>query len=455
MSTDPINVDAVDPADPTGTTLAVSDEPIENINQRLPLRSRRALQAIGAFLGIFILAAIFIPIGGAVIGGGALVVEGQVKRIAHPTGGVIAEINVKDGARVKRGELLMRLETTVASVRADLSGRTVAQLLASRARLEAEREGRGRLAFPATLLARQDKDARDAMASEQRLFSLHLAERSSLRAQLEQRIVQIARQLDGYHAQIVALQKQQALIGPERAGVQELWDKGLVTIARRNQLERTAADLEGSIASLEASIAQANAHVTETREQIIQVEQSARSDAGRELAQVNNSLNEQQVQEVAAGDAYKKSDIRAPYGGVIDKLAFSARGDVVQSAQAIMEIVPDSELMIAEVRISPADIDRVKTGQEARVKFTAFAASQTPELPGKLIFVSADRTTEQQTGVSYYRVRIEIDPAALKMERLKLVSGMPVETFISTGSRSMMSYVTKPLTDQFSRSFRD
>lgn len=444
-----------DQPDTTGREIALPDEPHVPVHDRLPLRSRQSLRVIGALLGVFLLAGIVIPIGGAVIGGGALTVEGNVKRIAHPLGGVISQILVKDGDHVKKGDVLLKLDTTVTSVRADLSGRTVAQLLASRARLEAEREGRASLRFPPLLLARNDVDARDAMAAERRLFQLQLAERSGIRSQLQQRIVQLNRQVEGYRAQIVALQKQQALIEPERQGVKELWDKGLVTIARRNQLERTAADLEGSIASLEASIAQAQARITETQQQMFQVDESARSDAGKELAQVNNALNDQQVQEAAAGDAFQRSDIRAPYNGVIDKLAFSSTGDVIQPAQPIMEIVPDNDLMIADARISPADIDRVRTGQKARVRFTAFAASATPELPGKVVFVSADRTTDEQTGMSFYRVKIEVDPAQLKKEKLKLVTGMPVEVFIATGTRSMLSYVTKPLADQFSRAFRD
>lgn len=447
--------DMSDQGDSGNRALMLPEEEAVPVEDRLPLRSRHALKVIGALLGVFLLAGIIIPIGGAVIGGGALSVEGQVKRIAHPLGGVISEIRVKDGDRVKRGDVLIRLDTTVSGVRADLSGRTVAQLLASRARLEAEREGRTRLAFPPQLLGRTDADARDAMNAESRLFQLQLAERSGIRSQLQQRIVQLNRQAEGYRAQIAALRKQQALIEPERKGVQELWDKGLVTIARRNQLERTAADLEGSIASLEASIAQAQARVTETQQQIFQVEESARSDAGKELAQVNNALNEQQVQQVAAGDAFDRSNIRAPYDGVIDKLAFVSVGDVIQPAQPIMEIVPQSERMVADVRISPADIDRVAKGQDARVRFTAFAASATPELPGKVIFVSADRSTEQQTGMSFYRVKIEVDAKSLAKEDLKLVTGMPVEVFIATGSRSMLSYVTKPLADQFARSFRD
>lgn len=425
-------------------------------NQAQPeLRSRRALLAIGALFVLMLLAAAFVPIGGAVIATGQLGVETRVKRIAHPTGGVISALLVRDGSRVRAGDVLARLDTTVAGARADLSSRTVSQLLAQRARLEAEREERPFIRFPPAMLASDSAETREALAAETRLFRLRRDERSMLRAQLGQRIAQEQRQIAGYQAQIDSLRKQQVLIEPERAGVQKLWDKGLVTITRRNQLERTAADLEGTIASLQAAIAQTEAKIIETRQQIVQLNQSSRSQAASELAEANESLNERQVEQVSATDAYARSDIRAPHDGVVDKLAFGSVGEVVQPAQTIMEIVPDSDRLIIEARVSPADVDQVKTGQHARVRFTTYSGALTPQIAGKVTFVSAERTTEKESGTSFYRIHIELDAAALHEQRLDLIPGMPVETFISTGSRAMLSYLTKPLTDQFARAFRN
>lgn len=418
-------------------------------------RSRRALMTIGALFLIMLLTAALVPIGGAVIANGQLGAETRVKRIAHPVGGVVSELRVRDGSRVKAGDILLRLDTTVAGVRADLSIRTVSQLLAQRARLEAEQGERSILRFPPALLASLHPHAREAMAAETRLFALRRDERAMLRAQLGQRISQQQRQIVGYQAQVGSLRKQQALIKPERDGVQMLWEKGLVTISRRNQLERTAADLEGTIASLQAAIAQTEAKIAETRQQIVQLNQSARSQAGTELSGVNESLNERQVDQITASDAYARSDIRAPHDGVVDKLAFASTGEVIQPAQTIMEIVPANDRLVVEARVSPADVDQVKSGQEARVRFTTYSGALTPEIAGKVTFVSAERTTEKETGTSFYRVHVELDHTKLAEAKLTLVAGLPAEAFISTGSRSMLSYLIKPLTDQFARAFRE
>lgn len=432
-----------------------SDAPPSQTSFVIQKRTRQSVFVIGLLFVALFLGAAIIPMGGAVIGTGQLSVESRVKRIAHPVGGVISQIRVRDGDRVKKGDLLVRLDTTVSAVTANSASRTVDQLLAQRTRLTSELEGRDTLQFPASLSARTDGDARAAMQSERRLFSLRRTERNGLRSQLRQRVVQLQKQIDGYQAQISSLQKQQILIEPERKGVDELWQKGLVTINRRNQLERTAADLEGSIAALQASIAGAKARITETREQIIQIGQSARADAATELAQINNSLNTQQAKNISASDTLDRSEIRAPYAGVIDKMVFASVDDVIQPAQTIMEIVPDSDQLVVEAQIRPADIDQVQKGQMSRVHFTSYASPQTPVLEGQVAFVSAERTTERETGASYYRARIALDPKEIEKRKLSLIAGMPVDVFIATGSRSMLSYLTKPLSDQFSRAFRD
>ncbi|MET0269805.1 MAG: biotin/lipoyl-binding protein, partial [Sphingomonas sp.] len=207
--------------------------------------------------------AALIQITGAVIGFGEVSVESRVKRIGHPTGGVIAELYVRDGAHVKRGQPLMRLDTTVSGISASASGEGLDQLLATRARLMAERDGRAAIAYPPVLTANPTPVAAAAMAEESRLFRLRREARIGQQAQLDERVHQTQEQIASLQAQLVASRKQSKLIEPERAGVRELWDKNLVTLNRLNQLERTAVDLEGGAASLEAQIAQARARIAE------------------------------------------------------------------------------------------------------------------------------------------------------------------------------------------------
>jgi HlyD family secretion protein len=383
-------------------------------------------------------------------------VESKVKKIAHPTGGVIAEVYVRDGARVKAGDVLMRLDNRVSGVSANVSGEGLDQLLAMRARLEAERDGRPGILFPAELTRRSDPSARAAMSEEARLFRLRREARIGMHTQLSERVRQLDQQIRGYQAQIAASQRQSELIGPELAGVRELWEKKLVTINKLNSLERTAVDLDANVASLSANIAQSRARVTEIRQQMIQLDQDSRSQAGAELSEVVAKLADQQVRSVSTDDVFDKSVIRAPYDGVIDKLAFSTVGGVVPPAETILEIVPDSDQLTVEAKISPADRDQLRLGQDATLSFSAFNVQTTPQLDGKLVHISAETTVDERSGTSFYKVRVDVDEQQLKkLGALKLEPGMPVEAFIQTEDRSLLSFIIKPLSDQLGRAFRE
>lgn len=442
------------PTDPARQLLPVLwEDGAEKAEQ--PKLLRRLLYTVaGLFLVLFLFAAL-VPIGGAVIGGGQVGVEGRVKRIAHPTGGVIEQILVHNGEHVKEGQLLLRLDDTVTGTDASLSNLTVEQLLAQRARLEAERLGEGGIRFPPQLTQANTDSARKAMADEEKLFRLRQTEEGQIRAQLAARVQQYNQEIHGLESQIAALKQQRVLIEPERQGVKDLWDKQLVTINRLNQLERTAVDLDGNVGALQSQIAQARAKITEAQEQSIQLAQTRRVQAGTDLAQVNTALNQQQVRSVAAADQKQRTEIRAPYSGTVEKIAFAAIGDVIRPAEPIMEIVPDKDVFVVEAMISPADIDQVVQGQHARVRFTAFNHASTPEIPGKVVYVATDRSENPEAKASYYMVRIAVEHDKVRKEALDLKSGMPAEVYIETGERSMLSYLTKPLRDQFMRAFRD
>ena len=428
----------------------------DDYDARAKKRTRIAMIAAAALALLVLIGGALVPIGGAVIASAEVAPETRIKRIAHPTGGVIAELLVRDGDVVKEGDLLVRLDTEVSAVSAEFSERSLAQLLAQRARLSAEIENRGAIRFPAELRDDPSDDARAAMAAEQRRFVLNRSEQSSLRAQLGERVNQLGRQIDGYNAQIASLEQQQALIKPELEMLREMHGKGYVTIRRLNEMERTAIDLDGSIGALQANIAQSNAGIAQAEEQRIQIGQTARADAGAELAQVEAAINEQRVTSASAGDQFDRSEIRASYAGTIDKLAYGAVGEVVRPAETILQIVPQDDRLVFNGLVLPSDIDRVAVGQPARIRLSAFNQATTPELEGEVTFVSADPVTDEATGARLFRVRVVLDDSSVAVtDGLELVSGMPSEVFIETGSRSMLSYVTKPLVDQFARAFRN
>lgn len=413
---------------------------------------RRALALMGILIFGLGTAAAVVPIGGAVIGTGELSVESRVKDIAHPVGGTVAEILVKNGQHVRKGQLLVRLDDRVSGTDAELSALSVDQLLAQKARLEAEQSGASAILFPAALTRRTDEAARHAIAGEQRLFALRRAQQAGMAAQLQARIGQYREQIGGYQAQIASLRRQSALIEPERQGVRSLYDRHLVTIGRFNQLEREAANITGNIGALQAQIGQAGAQIVETREQLLQLGDAGRSEAGTQLAAVNAQLNQQQIRSVTALDAQSRTAIRATVDGFVDRIALTTIGGVVRPAETIMVIVPGKDSLLVEGRIGPADLDQVRTGDAVHVRFTALSSTRTPEVEGKLSYIGADVTADQRTGARYFPVRISVPRDQLR--RLPVKSGTPAEFFIQTGSRPMLSYITKPLRDQIARSFR-
>ena len=419
-----------------------------------PRALRGLFAGLAALLLILFVMAATVPIGGAVIAGGQVVVPSRVKRIAHPAGGVVGEILVHNGQHVDAGQVLLRLDDRVSGADARFADLTVTQLLAQKARLDAERLGSA-IAFPAELTTAPTPGAIRAMADERRLFALRQTEAGEMRAQLSARIAQDNEEIHGLEAQIAAITEQRRLIERERQGVRELWDRQLVTISRMNQLDRTMADTGGTLGSLQAQIAQTRAKITEAREQAIQLGETRRVEASNDLNQINTALNQQQMRRVTAGDSHDRSEIRAPYAGTVEKIAFTAVGDVIRPAEPIMEIVPDHEAMEIEAMVSPADIDHVRTGQDARIRFAGFNRTATPEIAGKVTYVATDRTENADMKQAYYLVHVALDHAMLVREGLDLKSGMPAEVHIASGSRSLLSYVFKPLRDQFARAFRD
>jgi len=423
--------------------------------ERLRRRTRRAYVLIAALvLGFFGLSAI-LQVGGAVVGSGDVAVESNVKTLIHPTGGILKALMVRDGDHVAKGQLLMRLDQGVSSVGAESAALGLEQLLARRARLESERDGARSILFPPELTAKSDARASEAMTRERQLFALRRRERDGSVALLKQRVQQYQEQIASYQAQIAAIESQMTLIEPELAGLRKLHDRQLVTINRLNEMERTAVQMKGSKAALESNIAEARAHISEANEQILNVDKQIRSDAGNQLAEVVGQLNDQQVRVATTTDTVDRSEIRAPQSGVVDKVAYATIGSAVPPGQPLLQIVPDRDAMIVEARIRPQDVDQVRVGQAARVTFSGFNRQTTPDIPGKLTFVSPDLTSDQRTGQSFYRIKVRLDADALaRAPQIALKAGMPAETFVETGNRSILSFLIKPLLDQLRYSMR-
>jgi membrane fusion protein, type I secretion system len=396
-------------------------------------------------------------IAGALIAQGSVVVDSNVKKVQHPTGGVVGRLNVQDGDRVKAGDILVQLDDTITRANLAIVTKGLDELSARKARLEAERDGTETVTFPRMLLAHADEaPVAIAIANERKLFELRRNARLGQKAQLRQRITQLDEEIRGLSAQQDAKAREISLIGKELDGVRELWKNNLVQITRLTALERDAARLEGERAQLLAAVAQTKGKISETELQIIQIDQDLSSEVAKDMREVDAKYGEFVERKVAAEDQLKRIDIRAPQDGVVLESKVHTVGGVIPAGDAVMLIVPESDNLQVEAKINPRDIDQIQVGQSAMLRFSAFNLRTTPEINGTITRIAADTTTDQRTGQSYYNTRIAMTKNEMaRLGEVKLIPGMPVEAFVQTGERSVMSYLIKPLTDQFMRAFRE
>lgn len=396
-------------------------------------------------------------ISGAVIASGTVVVDSNVKKVQHPTGGVVGEILKEEGDRVKAGEVLVRLDATITRANLAMVSKSLDELLARRARLEAERDGLDEVQFPAELTDRKSEPGvAHLMAGERRLFDIRRTVRLGQKTQLRQRILQLQEEIAGNTAQAEAKAKEMAIIDRELSGVRELWEQELVAINRLSALERDESRAEGEWAKLRSLVAETKGKVIETELQILQIDNDFTSEVGRELREVESGIGALVERNIAAKDQLSRIDIRAPQDGTVHEATVHTVGGVVAGGEPLMLIVPDNGNLDVEVKVAPQDIDQLSIGQAANLRFSAFNQRTTPEVAGTVSRISADVTVDERTSASFYTVRVALDPSEkARLGEVTLVPGMPVEAFIKTGDRNVISYLSKPLTDQLAHAFRE
>jgi HlyD family secretion protein len=396
-------------------------------------------------------------ISGALIAPGQIVVESNVKKVQHPTGGVIGELRARDGDVVKAGDVVVRLDDTVTKANLAIVTKNLDAALARGARLEAEQRGLDKIKFPQQLIERAgDPDVVAVMASESKLFDVRVNGRTGQKAQLRERITQLNEEIAGLTAQATAKDQEIALVEKELSGVKQLYDQHLVQISRLTTLQRDAARLNGERAQYVAARAQAKGKITETELQIIQVDKDVVSEVSKDLRETNDKIGEFIERKITAEDQLRRVDIRAPQDGVVVQSTVHTVGGVITAGDVIMLIVPQADDLQVEAKVNPQDIDKLQIGQKTLLRLSAFNQRTTPELNGVVNRVSADVTIDQRTGQSYYTIRVSMPPEEVaRLGDVKLIPGMPVEAFVQTGDRTVMSYLMKPLSDQVMRAFRE
>lgn len=421
---------------------------------------RQHSQAV-AIAGIFLVASIGVmgaatDMAGAIIAQGTLVVESNVKKVQHPSGGVAKKLLVEDGAHVGEGDVLILMDETVAQANLVAVTKSLWELEARRARLQAERDGDDAIEIPDSIVSLSDPAAQAIVSGEKRFFQLRRDSNDGQKRQLKEQVAQLGEQINGMQDQLVAKKEQADLVANELTGVQQLWEQRLVSLSRLSALQREASNLLGERGQLTASIAQAKGKISETELKILQVDQDFRSGVAKELADIRAKYAETLEKQVTARDQTEKLEIRAPQAGVVHDLTVHTQGGVIAAGETIMSIVPEQDRLIVEAHVAPQDVDQVKLNQPARLRFTSFNQRTTPEIDGEIVRIGADVSRDDKAGPTYFVVRVAIPQREIdKLAATRLLPGMPVEVFISTSERTLLSYLMKPLGDQLHRAFRE
>ena len=398
--------------------------------------------------------AAFARLEGAVIGAGSLKVDENLKEVQHRDGGIVDKIAVKQGDHVEKGQVLFRLDDIQIHAERSIVRAQLAESLGRRARLLAERDNLPSISYPEEVAA-YSADAETITLGETHLFLGNKLARDSQKQQLAFSIEQTGEELKGLEARRASKSDEIRIVEMERTKLNDLMTKGLISSARVHQINVDWIRLRGEAGEIEATIARSRVRISEAKLQILTVDQNARTDAQRELRLVEAKISELNDRRIAIEDRLARVDIRAPISGRVNELTVYTVGGVITPAAKLMSIVPDKADLRVEVKLNPADIDQVKAGQRTRLRFSAFNRNTTPEVDGVMVHVSPSVTRDQATGAMHYIGEIQFSADVAKLGAKKLLPGMPVEVFIATDERTPLSYLLKPFTDQFERTFRE
>lgn len=424
--------------------------------------STRILTTVGLgttllFLGGFAAWAALAPLAGAAVAPGIVAAAGQNQRVQHLEGGIVREILVREGERVEEGQPLFKLDATAAYAQRNRLEKQLVAYQARAARLIAERDGADAVEFSNTLRDRAGESGLVEILNDQDSeFATRRTRHDQELLILSQRVEALREQIVGLEAQEKALQSQIDVVDSETKRKESLLARGLTNRTEYTQLLRAEADLIGQKGQSRSAILAAQNQMIEAKEQIARARTQRVEAAVSELNEIRASITDIEEQLAAANAVLSRIVVDSPSDGVVIRLRYNTIGSVVSPGDVLLELLPTNKDLMIEARLSPQDIDVVHLGQEAKLRFVALNTRVTPEVAATLTYVSADRLIDEATQQPYYSARLaittdlprEIDPA-------QIYPGMPVETYIKTGDRTFFDYLVRPITDSFSRAFRE
>ena len=432
-----------------------------------PGSPRREIVGGVIVIAVFVLAfvgwGLIAQLDAAVYAPGAVTVYGNRQSVQHRDGGIVSELDVREGDRVQTGQVLLKLSGSDVDAQGRATADQVYALEALQARLLAEMEGHSAFAEPddfKNLTGADQQSAANAMQVQQHEFASRAAELATQKAVLGQRVNQLTDEIAGYRDQLSANRRQQALIQQELDSLKDLLDRGLVPMTRERSLQRDAAQLAGAGGEYSADIARTEQQIGEARLQIVDLDRQRIADDSKDYRDTEMNLSQARPKLVALREQIDRLTVRAPAAGRVVGLSIFTVGGVVGGGQKLMDIVPEDEPLVIECRVKPDEADDLKIGQATEIRVPAFHDRRLPLLTGKVSKVSADALTDEKTGTSYFKVEVSVPPSQLSVIRQYrgaeegLRPGLPVEVVVPLRKRSAFDYFVEPIREMLWKSFR-
>lgn len=411
--------------------------------------------AIGGFVALLALWAVFAPLSGAAIAPGTLQVEGRRQTVQHPYGGVINDLAVADGDQVVKGQVLVTLSDAEPRARLDVLLVERDSLLAQESRLTAERDGTEAPDFAVLEQRRGEDRVSQAIANEMAILAARRRQHRTAADIFRQKAVQVGELRRGLQAQIEGLTRQRGLVEEEATGARTLLASGYTPRTRVLGLERDLARIDSDIGARQAELTRAQEAVGETELEIARLDRVMIAEVTEQLRQTQAKLAELAPKIVVARDALARTAITAPATGTVVSATVFTEGGVVQAGARLLDIVPADNPLTVEARLPLGDVSEVSRGQPADVRLVSINRTERPNIRGEVVLISADRTVDERSGTAYYPMRVTMNPEDVRNARVELKSGMAAEIVVTTRPRSLVDYLIGPLADEISGSFRE
>lgn len=434
-------------------TDAISQMPSQPNLALTPLIRAGAVSLI-ALIGGLGGASALIPIDGAVVAQGQVLVQGKAHPVQSLDAGRVAAVKVENGQHVVAGDVLLSLDPTVAQAQLNIAMEQLASALAEQSRLTSEVTGQGTITFVLPELPFPAPDTRDAAKRQEALFTARQNSRTEAQNQLADTLAQLSAQIDGVLAQLAAADDEHRLLLSDLERQQGLVEKGLARQGPLNDLQRQEAALTGRVASLSAERLRLISAQDEARSRLAQDNSRRAEEIAQGLRDTSAKIQELTSQIVALRDALSRTDLRAPVAGIVHELSVTGPGAVISAGTTLVQIVPTDRGMEIEVAVDPRNIDSIHSGQSAQIMVSAFDPRNVPKLPAHVTNIPPGAMTDPNSGRSYYRVTLALDQNDLP-ENVTLLPGMPVEAFLSTGERPLLSWLLAPLVEPMARALRE